>query len=446
MKSEYKNKVEEMQLIADVILDSESDDLGYSKEKDVVMKGATHNVFSDSVHITFMALQGEAGVSASNCSKVVNLVSKHLYQKEIPLQKLPSIQTALNMSAEGQYLSKHQTVEHILECPHFTLGTDATSRDKRHYLEQHIVLSGGSIMSLGFSEIATDDAETLLEKTMDLFQELWKIYSDDEDVEMDDVFKEVILKMKCLMSDRASVMKLFDKKLAALRNNIVGGDVQTHFLFCNAHFLLGISGSVEAAMKDLEKDILDDGQKLGRDADWGTFSNFANAPESSVMRLIRTAAEVFGPRGDEKSGCRSEWIEYVQGLTDIKSRFFSHRSNSFNNVFENASALIFHEHHITSFLENYVSLSNLKLKSILLDIKDERIMNMMRAFAKFNHLVSSPYWKLMNSDVPYSDFHFYVKKLRPFWKNQIQTVLLSSVTLKISSLTWKSILLVISII
>ena len=127
------------------------------------------------------------------------------------------------------------------------------------------------------------------------------------------------------------------------------------------------------------------------------------------MRLIRTAAEVFGPRGDEKSGCRYEWIEYVQGLTDIKSRFCSHRSNHFNNVFENAS-----EHHVISFLESYVSHSNLKLKSILQDIKDEKIMNMMRAFAKFNHLVSYPYRKLMNSDVPYSDFHFYVKKLKNF--------------------------------
>ena len=83
MKSEYKKKVEEMQLIADVILDSESDDLGHSKGGDVVMKGASHNVFCDSVRITFMALEGEAGVSASKCSKVVNLVSKHLYQKEI---------------------------------------------------------------------------------------------------------------------------------------------------------------------------------------------------------------------------------------------------------------------------------------------------------------------------------------------------------------------------
>ena len=50
-------------------------------------------------------------------------------------------------------------------------------------------------MSLGFLEIATDDAETLLEKTMDLFQELCKICSDDEDVEMDDVFNPLVPSM-----------------------------------------------------------------------------------------------------------------------------------------------------------------------------------------------------------------------------------------------------------
>ena len=93
-------------MITDVILESDGPEERLEKE-DLVMKGATKNVFSDSVRLTFMALQGEANVAASNCSKVVNLISKYLYQKEIPLEKLPCIQTVLNMSAEGQYLSKH---------------------------------------------------------------------------------------------------------------------------------------------------------------------------------------------------------------------------------------------------------------------------------------------------------------------------------------------------
>ena len=34
---------------------------------------------------------------------------------------------------------------------------DATSRDKVHYLEQHIQLFSGKILSLGFKLIACDD-------------------------------------------------------------------------------------------------------------------------------------------------------------------------------------------------------------------------------------------------------------------------------------------------
>ncbi|KAK3739322.1 hypothetical protein RRG08_041643 [Elysia crispata] len=76
------------------------------------------------VRLTYMSLQGEANVSASNCLKVVNIISKYLYKKEIPLESLPSTQTALNMATEGQYLSKQHAVETILQCPHFMLGTD----------------------------------------------------------------------------------------------------------------------------------------------------------------------------------------------------------------------------------------------------------------------------------------------------------------------------------
>ena len=51
------------------------------------------------------------------------------------------------------------------------LGTDGTSRDKRQFIEQHIVLSDGNTMSLGFKEVSSDNAQNLLEKTMDLLHE-----------------------------------------------------------------------------------------------------------------------------------------------------------------------------------------------------------------------------------------------------------------------------------
>ena len=55
---------------------------------------------------------------------------------------------------QAHIIAKQQVADEILNCQHFTFACDATSRQKAHYLEQHIVLSNGKTMSLGFSEIA----------------------------------------------------------------------------------------------------------------------------------------------------------------------------------------------------------------------------------------------------------------------------------------------------
>ena len=112
------------------------------------------------------------------------------------------------------------------------------------------------------------------------------------------------------MSDRASAMKLFDKKLADLKNSILGENTSTNFLFCNAHFLLGLSKATEEALSEIEESVIqEDNRVLGRDTD-GAFSSFSTCSESATCRLIRLAAEVLGPRGDEKNGCREYWLAF----------------------------------------------------------------------------------------------------------------------------------------
>ena len=417
MKSEYKKKFEDLKMTSEVLLETEFDN--QCDTTTVELKGSSNNVFSDAVRLTYMSLQGEANVSASNCSKVVNIISKYLYKKEIPLESLPSTQTALNMATEGQYLSKQHAVETILQCPHFMLGTDGTSRDKRQYIERHIQLSDGNVMSLGFTEVSSDNAQNLLEKTVELLQELTTIYYEKEEAaERDAIFKEILSKMKCLMSDRAAVMKLFNKKISELKMDTIGEDADTNFLYCNAHFLLGIASIVEPTIKEMEEKCTENGERLGRDEEQGAFARFAFSSESSVMRLVRAASECFGPRGDDKSGCRSQWLSFLEGLAgNVKSRFSSFRSNRFNNTFDNASAIIFHRDHIIRFLENYCTHSNLKLKSILLDILDERVINMVSALDRLNYLFTSPYWRLMNSHITYDQFSAIVQKLQAFLKS-----------------------------
>ncbi|GFO10488.1 hypothetical protein PoB_003699300 [Plakobranchus ocellatus] len=62
------------------------------------------------------------------------------------------------------------------------------------------------------------------------------------------VLKDILKKMKCLMSDKASVMKSFNQKVSEFRQALlVGeGDVSKLFLFCNAHFLSGLDYSEHA--------------------------------------------------------------------------------------------------------------------------------------------------------------------------------------------------------
>ena len=82
--------------------------------------------------------------------------------------------------------------------------------------------------------MASDNSETLSEKCSSMFHKLCLIHcsSNDED---DLSSLETIRKLKCLMSDRASVMKSFDKKFPQYKYDLLGGeDCSTHFLFCNA--------------------------------------------------------------------------------------------------------------------------------------------------------------------------------------------------------------------
>ncbi|GFO38601.1 hypothetical protein PoB_006510600 [Plakobranchus ocellatus] len=96
--------------------------------------------------------------------------------------------------------------------------------------------------------------------------------------------------MKSLMSDWASVMILFDKRIAEFKNDLLGEETSTHFLFRNAHFLLGLSKATEDALKIIETDIIEaDNKPLVRDTD-NTFSNFFNSVENAACRLIRLSA------------------------------------------------------------------------------------------------------------------------------------------------------------
>ena len=62
-----------------------------------------------------------------------------------------------------------------------------------------------------------------------------------EDEEKETIFKGVLEKVTSVMSDRASIMKSYSEKLLQYKKTELGEDFGVHFLYCNAHILLGLS-------------------------------------------------------------------------------------------------------------------------------------------------------------------------------------------------------------
>ena len=151
------------------------------------------------------------------------------------------------------------------------------------------------------------------------------------------------------------------------------------------------------------------GEKLGRDANC-VYKSFENCSESAAVRTIRMASECLGPRGDEKSGSRQEWLQFCSLKTNVY-QFTSYRSNRFNNLFQNATALLHHQSDILLFLTEYVSHSNLKLQSVVADLKDKRVMSGIAALSFFHIYFTEPYWLLMTSQKTYLDFPHYVRTI-----------------------------------
>ncbi|KAL8578229.1 hypothetical protein ACOMHN_040990 [Nucella lapillus] len=268
--------------------------------------------------------KADANVAASQCGKVISIVGQHLFNVDLKEEDLPKLQTCINIADEGHFLAKFQATETILAADNVTLHTDGTSRGAHKIVGQQITLDSGATLYLGLNTVATEDSETLLEVTIQMLQELSDVYAAEETNDRkEEVFNAFLTKLTSCMSDRAAVMKLFSTKLSDFLQSTLGQEVTLHFLKCNAHFLLGLSRSCETSLKTLEEEMTEQlGRKLGRDTHQ-KFQRF-RGNERATAQVIRLASSLLGPRGDEKNGCRAEWLAFLKN----KSLLTSYRSGS----------------------------------------------------------------------------------------------------------------------
>lgn len=175
------------------------------------------------------------------------------------------------------------------------------------------------------------------------------------------------------------------------------------FLHCNAHFLLGLSAACDHVIKAYQKDK---DIKVGRDKH-DQFKRFQFSGENAASRYIRTACDILGPRGDEKSGCKDSWVTFCN-MPEERSQVTSFRGNRFNNLFQAAASLHHHRAGIINFLTNYMPSLNQKQESVLYDAECNSLEVLMIALGIMYHKLTGPYWILMGMDIPYLNFYKHV--------------------------------------
>ena len=213
--------------------------------------------FTDEVKKTIISLVG-AQVSAENCSKVIQAVVRYMLDVEIPLDSLPSERTVRRYADQAHILAKMQVAETVLVA-NFDLHVDGTSCDHKKYVGQQVTTSAGSL-ACGFTPVAVENAVTLVETTLNLLQELSEVYSDEE---REQNFLRILGNLSGVMSDCASVMKKYKEELNDAIKTTLGTQENIQFLYCNAHFLLGLSSTSDKTLKGVQAELKED--RTGKD-------------------------------------------------------------------------------------------------------------------------------------------------------------------------------------
>lgn len=101
------------------------------------------------------------------------------------------------------------------------------------------------------------------------------------------------------------------------------------------------------------------------------------------------------------------------------SSLTSFRCNRFNNIFENACAVMKYRSEMLQFFQEFCTTSSLKIRSAVADLQDDTLMQLVSVLAFFSILLTTPYWQFMQSNKPYSAFPPVVLRTQTFLQHWI---------------------------
>ena len=383
---------------------------GIAGERRVIrLKDPDTGYFTEDAKVCIMQLVGQHEIAAGRCGEVIQTFCRTVLHAEVPEGDLPSERSVGRFLDMGQVIAKMHVGDAITKSERFDLHTDGTSKVGKKIVGHQVTTADGQTLSCGYTVVASENADCLVTVATDMLEELAIIYEND-DGRKQEKFLEFFEKLSSVMSDRAAVMKCFGSRLDDLRKDLLQTEEDIKFLYCNAHFLLGLVSGVDKAFKDQQQE---GDQPVGRDS----VAKFAGRRirEHPVSRYIREACALLGPRGDERFGCRESWLAYCM-LIGCHSTITSFKANRFNNLFQASAALHFHQQDIGTFLDTCMAALNWKQEGILLDSRSTIIDNHLIALGLMYFRLTGPYWRLLGKSIHVLDFYKHVEQMTQFLK------------------------------
>ena len=407
---EYLEKVEENMKENEIEMEIELDE---TKEKLGKPKTRTHEgkrgQFTDSLRLLVMELAKEQ-VSAKRTATVIKTVSRHLFGVEFENNDLPCESSVLNIINDAGSLSTCQVAESLLSNRHNTLHTDGTTRDHSKFIDLEFTTQTGKTFSLGFADIGKENADTVFNTILAMLD----MVSDTQDSNEENT-KQLMKNISNVMMDGAAVNNSFFLKFSEYRNSLLTDDPQVTELQrfrCMLHSLLGMAREVEKGMRLQQTTLEEQSGKMGM-AGLTCFTKWNVDKESAALRAIRASSELLGPRGDQKSGCRSYWLAFMNEHLQKCSHIHGFRSNRFNSPFIQAYGLWYHHKDIINFFDlGSLGNGNLYTKALQADINSMHILSFIRCLALLYAHITAPLEKLLlDNSVPILDLSIYVTAL-----------------------------------
>nr|XP_006814530.1 PREDICTED: myosin-9-like [Saccoglossus kowalevskii] len=280
-------------------------------------------------------------------------------------------------------------------------------------------LPNRSSLSLGFQELLSGSADDYMNATIETFEELAQSIAVNDE-EKKNIYAQLILRSKNIMSDRHVVNKKYKSKMEVMRESLLPIVEQNwdsfdenektkmktvNHLLCGMHVLVNMAAAASSACIEFEKEKQDqiNTEKLA----------WYKSNQSFCFNLLYQASKGFTDEGCQKSGVYTDFGPYLEDELKEKNRLIKFEHNRFNVAFYQGAALYYHKQHISDFLSSGRCNSTNKLISQVQTVLDEQvIIAECRALGIISKLVTGPLMRLLEKDMNYYDMNIHWLELK----------------------------------